>query len=67
MKAQNCSGLEQRYPWVVVVNPGTDEEELYKAFETFADAHYFVSARVCRGAHLDIMKRLPDGTLTCEF
>lgn len=60
-------GRRIEYPYVAVLNPGTDEEEAFKAFPTYNEAICFVSARITRGAHFDVMKRMPDGSLTSEF
>lgn len=50
-------------PWVLVNNPGQDDEDIVADFPTFAEA---VTAKKEAGEG-DIMKRLDDGTLTTEF
>jgi hypothetical protein len=50
-------------PWVLVNNPGQDDEDIVADFSTFAEA---VIAKNEAGEG-DIMKRLDDGTLTTEF
>ncbi|MDA8093681.1 MAG: hypothetical protein M0T84_07160 [Betaproteobacteria bacterium] len=54
------------YPkWVVVACAGTEDENIVAAFAHAPDAREFV----CKNAqdNLDVMKRLPDDTLTTEF
>lgn len=50
-------------PWLLVENPGMDDEDIVDDFPTHADA---VRAQQEHGQG-DIMKRLSDGTLTTEF
>jgi len=58
---------EIRRKWVVVIHAGTDKEEVIKDCDTRPEAegylHYCCIADDCA----DVMKRLPDGTLTTEF
>lgn len=50
--------------WVVVSGAGTDDEIIV----SYHDSYWSANA-ACMGAysHCDVMKRLPDGTLTTEF
>lgn len=56
-----------RNPWVVVSHPGTDSEEIWDSHPTFAAATVAMNALKRAGEPADVMKRLPDGTLTTEF
>ena len=49
--------------WVVVRNPGMDDEEIVDDFATTVQAYRFIGNN--RGT--DLMKRLADGSLTCDF
>lgn len=51
-------------PFVIVTNAGTDAEQVDAAFPTYAAA---VAALTDADEGADVMKRLPDGTLTTEF
>ena len=51
-------------PWAVVLNPGQDDQTIWECFHTYADA---AGALDQAGKPADVMKRLPDGTLTTEF
>lgn len=51
-------------PWVIVTNPGTDEEDIWADFPTHRAA---VAALADAEEGADVMKRLDDGTLTTEF
>jgi hypothetical protein len=56
------------YPqWVIVENAGTDAEDVWSDHAAFDEA--MREMRSCGGADFgfDLMKRLPDGTLTTEF
>jgi len=56
------------YPqWVIVENPGTDAEDVWSDHYTFEAA--LRELERCGGTDngFDLMKRLPDGTLTTEF
>ena len=50
-------------PWVVVTNPGQDDEDIVDDFATVAQA------RACMRQHpgTDLMKRLNSGVLTTEY
>jgi hypothetical protein len=54
-------------PWIVVRDPGMWDESEVASFATYNQAHHYILQRISRGAHLDILKRLPDGNLTTEF
>jgi len=51
-------------PWVVVVNPGTDDESIWGDFPTYREA-LAAMAEADYGA--DVMRRRNDGMLTTEF
>lgn len=51
-------------PWVVVINAGTDEEDIWGDYPSFREA---VAAVDELDESADVMKRLNDGTLTTEF
>ncbi len=51
-------------PWVVVVNPGTDDESIWGDFPTYREA-LAAMAEAEDGA--DVMRRRDDGALTTEF
>lgn len=57
--------------YVVVENPGTDEQCEVADFPRFRDAALFRTEWYDesdeREVRVDIMKRLPDGSLTTEF
>lgn len=50
-------------PWVVVTDPGTDQEDILADFRTATQARQFMRAH----PDTDLMKRLDDGSLTTEF
>jgi hypothetical protein len=50
-------------PWVLVNNPGQDDEDIVADFPTFSAA--VISKK--EAGEGDIMKRLDDGTLTTDF
>lgn len=53
--------------WAVVRYPGEDDEVILARFNTFKEAQ-MAAVKWLRGAHrLDVMKVLPNGTLTTEF
>jgi hypothetical protein len=54
-------------PWVVVVDPGTDDETVWGEFEFRNQAEVALGQLRNSGHHTDLMKRMPDGTLTTEF
>ncbi|MBK7550057.1 MAG: hypothetical protein IPI20_20760 [Rhodoferax sp.] len=51
-------------PWVVVINPGQDDEDILDDFETMQEALHFV---IGEGGNCQVMKRLDSGVLTTEF
>ncbi len=51
-------------PWVIVTNPGTDEEDVWADFPTYRAA---VATLADADEGADIMKRLDSGELTTEF
>ena len=55
------------FPWVVVENPGTDDEYIGGDFATFREA--FNNGKTWYGQDEDwiVMRRNDDGTLTTEF
>jgi hypothetical protein len=52
-------------PWVVVVNAGTADQTISKEVPTCAAALLHRSS--LKDPSADVMKRLPEGTLTTEF
>ena len=54
-------------PWVIVENAGPDTEDVWSNHHTFKAS--LKELERCRGTDngFDLMKRLPDGTLTTEF
>lgn len=54
-------------PWVVVEDAGTDRENILDEYPTWKAAFEDNEAFGELASGLDIMKRLPDGTLTTEF
>jgi hypothetical protein len=58
------SPKENPNPWVIVINPGTDNEDIWADFPTFRAALEELK-EADEGA--DILTRLDDGTLTTEF
>ena len=63
--SESCNAIEgvNSKPWVVIRNPGMDDEGIVGGFETATQAYRFI------GNHpkTDLMKRLSDGSLTCDF
>lgn len=53
--------------WVVVSNAGTELEKEEAAFTQFPDACTYVTNNEDEYYPLDIMKRLPDNTLTTVY
>lgn len=51
-------------PWVIVENPGTDFEDVWADYESYAVA---VKALKNAPEGCDLMKRLADGSLTTEY
>jgi hypothetical protein len=58
------AGTNNARPFVIVTNAGTDTEKVDSDFPTHAAA---VAALTDADEGADVMKRLPDGTLTTEF
>lgn len=58
-------------PWLVVQNAGYTNEKIVHEAATYDDAwcayQELYSWQEREELHVDIMKRLPDGTLTTEF
>lgn len=58
-------------PWVVVVHAGYENERVTFECATYDDAycamHENYQPDEQEELHVDIMKRLPDGTLTTEY
>ena len=50
-------------PWVVVRNAGMDDQDIVDDFETPTKAYRFIA----NNPGSDLMKRLDDGSLTCDF
>lgn len=65
----NCKGNAMpEYPqWVVVENAGTDWEDIWTEHHTIEAARREFKYVGGRENGYDLMKRLPDGTLTTEF
>lgn len=55
---------QRQKPWVIVTNPGTDDEEIFGDYFSYLEA-----AKSLKYAPegSDIMKRQEDGNLTTEF
>ena len=53
-------------PWVIVSNPGQDDETVIAEYWHFSEACYGKFSKRFDGTECDIMKRLDDGTLTTE-
>lgn len=51
-------------PWVAVINPGQDDEDILDDFETMQEALHFV---IGEGGNCQVMKRRDSGVLTTEF
>ena len=52
--------------YVIVIHPGDDNEEVVEEGLTFRKAHHVV-AKYQKDTAADIMKRLPDGSLTPQY
>jgi hypothetical protein len=57
-------GLKPKF--VIVMDPGTDDERVMPGEYKTADIAYMVYAAM-DGFFYDVMKKLPDGSLTTEF
>lgn len=56
---------EMSMPYEVVAHPGTDRQFIVIGFNLARQAYGYVRSHP--DDDLDVMKRLPDGTLTTEF
>ena len=54
-------------PWVVVINAGTDNEDIVIDFPMYVEALYFCADEFDVDENADVMRRNDDGTLTTEF
>lgn len=61
--AVEAEDMTQVKPWVLVLNPGMENESEIESFHSISQARMVL--RRTPGA--DIMKRLADGTLSTEF
>jgi hypothetical protein len=61
----NATPKAGNQPWVVVVNAGAADQTISKEAPTFTAA--LLHPRSLKDPSADVMKRLPDGTLTTEF
>jgi len=58
--------MSKPYPqWVIVENAGTNDESIWDDYYQYDDALIEFNNMDSEG--FDIMKRLPDGTLTTEY
>jgi hypothetical protein len=55
---------ESGLAWVVVQNPGQDDEVILSEHQSLSEA---ICSDDVKYEMVDVMKRLPDGTLTTEF
>ncbi len=56
------------YPqWVIVENAGTDAEDVWSDHHSFREALKELERCGGKSAGFDLVKRLPDGSLTTEF
>lgn len=62
---------EVKLPWVVVEGAGREDEKEVKAFKHFIDADRWIARTYgedeIESLGVDVMKLLPDGTLTTEY
>lgn len=56
-----------QHPWVVVTDPGTDDQRIYNDYPTFGSAQIGLKECNHQLGSIDIMKRQADGTLTTEY
>ncbi|UCV26738.1 hypothetical protein [Ferribacterium limneticum] len=61
-----ANGLLLDRSYVIVIHPGDHNEEVVEEGLTFRKAHH-VLAKYQQGMAADIMKRLPDGSLTTVY
>jgi len=55
-------------PWVIVENPGTDDENIVIDFATYREACRWIDRNYTDDdCPADILRRLDDGTLTTEY
>lgn len=55
-------------PWAVVLDPGTDHEEYYADYDTYALAKEALQKIIAANeGPADIMRQRHDGSLTTEF
>lgn len=70
-RGEKTAIVEQREtcrPWCIVMDPGTDDEYVESTqHRTRAEAQHWVDEARKSGYAADVMKRLPDGSLTTEF
>jgi hypothetical protein len=65
-KASGAQAQATTGEYVVVENAGTDAQAVVRSFQTANKAYAFVNNPARTHSGLDVMKRLPDGTLTTE-
>jgi len=66
LRRKNIVGTKQNpYPWVIVTNPGQENEGIFSDHATFKEAR--LNTINVDENDWDIMRRLDDGTLTTEF
>ncbi|MBB1073628.1 hypothetical protein HUU62_04295 [Rhodoferax sp. 4810] len=53
--------------YVVVVNPGMNDQREDSEFANREQANKYCASLCVENIEADVMKRLPDGTLTTEF
>jgi hypothetical protein len=62
--SESCNAIQGNpKPWVVVRNPGRDDEDIVDDFATSTKAYRFIK----NNPGTDLMKRLNDGSLTSDF
>lgn len=61
----NTAIVHNSLPWCVVIFPGTDKQEIYADFWTYREAVAGIAESGEDSA--DVMKRLPNGSLTTEY
>jgi len=50
--------------WAIVINPGTNEQVVWMYYDTYQSALLEKKRPEVSGKQIDIMKCLPDGSLT---
>lgn len=63
-RRENYATPHNPKPWVVVTNPGTDEESIFSDHTTYSKA--MTNTLQCNEP-CDVMRRRDDGTLTTEY